>query len=126
MKYQISGTHDSEYEGSLCSGLLRRVAWYEYADVSEVLVTSIMMAMIMNMPEAGSGSRLFSKVLAKSRAGGGGGLETSVVQYTVKPRYMRFRSMRVSVNTVTNICTIPIYVSPKISNSAADYETKRF
>jgi hypothetical protein len=32
--------------------------------------------------------------------------------------------MRVSVNTVTNIYTIPVYVPPKISNSAADYEKK--
>jgi hypothetical protein len=32
--------------------------------------------------------------------------------------------MRVSVNTVTNIYTIPLYVPPKISNSAADYEKK--
>jgi hypothetical protein len=39
---------------------------------------------------------------------------------------MRFRSMRVSVNKVTNIYTIPLYVPPKISNSAADYETTNF
>jgi hypothetical protein len=32
--------------------------------------------------------------------------------------------MRVSVNTVTNIYTIPLIVPPKILNSAADYETK--
>jgi hypothetical protein len=37
---------------------------------------------------------------------------------------MRFRSMWVSVNTVTNIYTIPLRVPPKISNNAADYETK--
>jgi hypothetical protein len=37
---------------------------------------------------------------------------------------MRFRSMPVSVNTVTNIYTIPLYVPPKTPNSAADYETK--
>jgi hypothetical protein len=35
---------------------------------------------------------------------------------------MRFRSTRVSVNTVTNIYIIPLHVPPKISNSAADYE----
>jgi hypothetical protein len=34
--------------------------------------------------------------------------------------------MRVSVNTVTNIYTIPLYVPSKIWNSAADYETKNF
>jgi hypothetical protein len=34
--------------------------------------------------------------------------------------------MWVSVNTVTNIYTIPLYVLPKISSSAADYETKIF
>jgi hypothetical protein len=39
---------------------------------------------------------------------------------------MRLRSMRVSVNTVTNIYTIPLYVPPKISNSAVDYEIKNF
>jgi hypothetical protein len=39
---------------------------------------------------------------------------------------MRFRSMRFSVNTVTNISTIPPHVPPKISNSAADYVTKFF
>jgi hypothetical protein len=39
---------------------------------------------------------------------------------------MHFRSMRFSVNTVTNIYTIPLDVPPKISNSAADYETKNF
>jgi hypothetical protein len=39
---------------------------------------------------------------------------------------MRFRLMRVPVNTVTNIYTIPLNVPPKISNSAADYETKIF
>jgi hypothetical protein len=39
---------------------------------------------------------------------------------------MRFRSMWVSVNTVTNIYTIPVYVPPKISNSADDYETENF
>jgi hypothetical protein len=42
-------------------------------------------------------------------------------QSTGKPRHMLFRPMRVSVNTVTNIYTIPPYVPPKISNSAADY-----
>jgi hypothetical protein len=46
--------------------------------------------------------------------------------YTGKPRYMLFRSMRISVNTVTNIYTIPLYVPPKISNIAADYEIKNF
>jgi hypothetical protein len=45
---------------------------------------------------------------------------------TGEPRYTRFRSMRVSVNTVTNIYTTPLHVPPKISNSAADYETKKF
>jgi hypothetical protein len=39
---------------------------------------------------------------------------------------MRFRSMQVPVNTVTNIYTIPLDVPSKISNSAADYETKKF
>jgi hypothetical protein len=39
---------------------------------------------------------------------------------------MRFRSMLFSVNTVTNIYTIPLYVHHKISNSAADYEIKNF
>jgi hypothetical protein len=39
---------------------------------------------------------------------------------------MRSRSMRVLVNTVTNIYTIRLYVPPKISNIAADYETKIF
>jgi hypothetical protein len=39
---------------------------------------------------------------------------------------MRFGSMRVSVDTVTNIYIIPLYVPPKISNIAADYETKNF
>jgi hypothetical protein len=39
---------------------------------------------------------------------------------------MRYRSIQVSVNTATNIYTIPLYVPPKISNSAADYETKFF
>jgi hypothetical protein len=39
---------------------------------------------------------------------------------------MRFRSMRVSVNTVATINTILLYVPPKISSSAADYETKNF
>jgi hypothetical protein len=39
---------------------------------------------------------------------------------------MRFRSMRVSVNTVTNIYAIPLLYAPKIWNSAADYETKQF
>jgi hypothetical protein len=39
---------------------------------------------------------------------------------------MRFWSMRVSVNMVTIIYTIPLYVPPKISNSMADYETKNF
>jgi hypothetical protein len=39
---------------------------------------------------------------------------------------MSFRSMRISVYTVTNIYNIPIYAPPKISNSAADYETKNF
>jgi hypothetical protein len=37
---------------------------------------------------------------------------------------MSFRWMRVSVHTVTNIYTISLYVPPKISNSAADYEKK--
>jgi hypothetical protein len=32
--------------------------------------------------------------------------------------------MRVSVNTVTKIYTIPLHVSHKILNSAADYEKK--
>jgi hypothetical protein len=32
--------------------------------------------------------------------------------------------MRFSVNMVTNIYTIPLYVPPKISNSSADYERK--
>jgi hypothetical protein len=31
--------------------------------------------------------------------------------------------MQVSVNTVTDIYTIPLYVPPEVSNSAADYET---
>jgi hypothetical protein len=39
---------------------------------------------------------------------------------------MRFRSMQVSVSTVTNIYSIPLYVPPTISNGAADYETKKF
>jgi hypothetical protein len=39
---------------------------------------------------------------------------------------MRFQSMQVLVNTVTNIYTIPLYVPPKSLNSAADYETKNF
>jgi hypothetical protein len=51
---------------------------------------------------------------------------TCFCAYTGKPRCMRFRSMRFSVNTVTNIYTIPVYVPPKISNSASDYETKNF
>lgn len=38
---------------------------------------------------------------------------------------MRFRTMRVSVNAVTNIYTIHLYLPPKISNSAADYEKKK-
>jgi hypothetical protein len=37
---------------------------------------------------------------------------------------MRYRSMQVSVNTVTNIYTIPLYVPHKISNIADYYETK--
>jgi hypothetical protein len=37
---------------------------------------------------------------------------------------MRYRSMHVSVNTVTNIYTIPLYAPPKISYIAAYYETK--
>jgi hypothetical protein len=49
---------------------------------------------------------------------------SDTICYTGKPRYMRFRSMQVSVSTVTNIYTIPLYVPPKISNSAADYEIK--
>jgi hypothetical protein len=39
---------------------------------------------------------------------------------------MRFQPIRVSVNTVTNIYTIPLYALPKILNSAVDYETKNF
>jgi hypothetical protein len=39
---------------------------------------------------------------------------------------MRFLSVWVTVNKVTNIYTIPLNVPPKISNSAADYETKNF
>jgi hypothetical protein len=34
--------------------------------------------------------------------------------------------MRFSINTVTNIHTIPLYVPPNISNSAVDYEKKNF
>jgi hypothetical protein len=35
---------------------------------------------------------------------------------TGKPQYVRFRSMRISVNTVTNICIIPllVFVPPQI------------
>jgi hypothetical protein len=32
--------------------------------------------------------------------------------------------MRVSINMVTNIYNIPLYVPPKISNNATNYETK--
>jgi hypothetical protein len=39
---------------------------------------------------------------------------------------MCFQSMQVLVNTVTNIYIIPLYVPPKILNSAADYKTKNF
>jgi hypothetical protein len=45
---------------------------------------------------------------------------------TGEPRHTRFRSLRVSVNTVTNIYTIPLDVPLKIASSAADYETKNF
>jgi hypothetical protein len=51
---------------------------------------------------------------------------TKNISNTGKPRYMCFRSMRVSVNMATNIYTIPLYAPSKISNSAADYETKDF
>jgi hypothetical protein len=37
---------------------------------------------------------------------------------------MRFRSMRASVNTVTNIYTIPLYLPPNISNSVAVWNKK--
>jgi hypothetical protein len=43
---------------------------------------------------------------------------------TGNPRYMRSPSMRVSVNKVTRIYIIPLYLPPKISISASDYETK--
>jgi hypothetical protein len=45
---------------------------------------------------------------------------------TGKPRYMRFQWMWVSVNTVTNIYTIPLYVPSKILNGVANYETTNF
>jgi hypothetical protein len=45
----------------------------------------------------------------------------TIITHTGKPWYMRFWSMWVSVNTVTNIYTIPLYVPLKISNSVAYY-----
>jgi hypothetical protein len=39
---------------------------------------------------------------------------------------MHFRLMLVSVNTITKIDTVPLYVPLKISNSAANYETTNF
>jgi hypothetical protein len=37
---------------------------------------------------------------------------------------VRFRAMRVSVSTATNIYTIRLYGLPKVWNCAADYEKK--
>jgi hypothetical protein len=39
--------------------------------------------------------------------------------FTDKPRYVCFQSLQVSVNTVANIYTILLYVTPKILNSVA-------
>jgi hypothetical protein len=39
---------------------------------------------------------------------------------------MHFWSMQVSINTVTNVYTIPPYVPPKVLNSVACYETEKF
>jgi hypothetical protein len=53
-------------------------------------------------------------------------LSLLVKRNTSKLRCKRFRSVQVSVNTFTNIYTIPLYVPLKISNSAADYKTENF
>jgi hypothetical protein len=38
---KCSGSHGGEYEDDLSSGLLRRVVWQKFTDVSEVLAASI-------------------------------------------------------------------------------------
>jgi hypothetical protein len=42
---EISGFHGGEYEDGCLLGCLRRVVWWKFTDVSEVLTASIVRAM---------------------------------------------------------------------------------
>jgi hypothetical protein len=51
---EISGSHGGEYEDGLSSGSLRRVVWYKFTDVSEMLAASIFRAMSDSADDGGS------------------------------------------------------------------------